>query len=174
MSLTLIDYLVDGGYVYLEGGDALGYDQVANTQLLNLFGLASANDGAENPINSLAGPAAAITNGMVFTSNSQVSNAWIDKYVPMANGITAFIEDNYGNVAVQQSVTNGRRTFCFSYALSKLTDGDYPNTREELLHRILNFFDIYTADPEVKEIRQKHSAFIPILLIIKSLFLHLL
>ena len=65
-------------------------------------------------------------------------------------------------VAVQQQGTiSGRRTFCFSYALSKLTDGDYPNTREELLHRILNFFDIYTADPEVKEIRSNSFSLYP-------------
>jgi PKD repeat protein len=151
MANTLINYLERGGYVYLEGGDALGHDQVANTQLINLFGLAAASDGTgDNPINSLDGKPAAITNGMVFIGNSQLSNSSIDKYAQSSNGITAFIESGYGTVAVQQNILNSRRTFCFSYSLANLTDSEYPNTREELLHRIMNFFDIYTGAPEIE------------------------
>jgi PKD repeat protein len=141
----IIDYLENGGFVYIEGGDALGYDQANNTQLLDLFGLASASDGTTNPIDSLGGQPDALTNGMLFTGNSQVSNSWIDRYVPSANGIAAFVESGYGPVAVQNSVPDSYRTFCFSYALAKLADGEASNTREELLNRILNFFDIYTG-----------------------------
>ncbi len=85
MANIIFDYLEGGGYVYLEGGDALGYDQVTNTQLLELFGLASATDGTANPINSLEGQPDALTNEMIFTGNNQVSNSYIDKYVPAAN-----------------------------------------------------------------------------------------
>ena len=88
---------------------------------------------------------------MLFTGNSQTANSYIDKYVPSANAMAAFIESGYATVAVQQSVPNDRRTFCFSYSLADLTDGEYPNTREELLHRMLNFFDIYTSIPAVEE-----------------------
>jgi len=148
------EYLESGGYVYLEGGNALGNDQVANTPLLNLLGLIAASEGTGiNPISSLEGKPTAITHDLVFIGNSQVSNASIDKYAPSSNGKAAFTENGYGTVAAQQSISNGRRTFCFSYSLSDLTDGEYPNIREELLHRIMNFFDIYTADPEMKEFR---------------------
>ncbi len=106
MAGIIIDYLDNGGYVYLEGGNALGIDQVGNTQLLNLFGLASASNGtASNPIDSLLGQPGALTNEMTFNGNNQVSNSWIDKYVPSAYGVTAFIENGYGTVAVQQSIT---------------------------------------------------------------------
>jgi hypothetical protein len=88
---------------------------------------------------------------MLFTGNSQHSNSWIDRYVPSADGITAFTESGYGPVAVQYSVPDSHRTFCFSYALAYLTDGEVPNTREELLNRILNFFDIYTSVPVVSQ-----------------------
>jgi hypothetical protein len=148
---TIIAYLEAGGNLYLEGGDVLGFDQETNTQLHNLFGLTSATDGSTNPINYLQGSADALTNGMIFTGNSQVSNSYIDKYVPSADGIAAFNEYNYGTVAVQQSAPNGHKTFCFSYALANLNDGELPNTRDELLHRILNFFDIYTSTPAVEE-----------------------
>ncbi len=143
------NYLQNGGYVYLEGGDALGYDQAANTPLLALFGLASATDGGTNPIDGLEGQPASLTNRMIFTGNSQNSSSYIDVYVPSADGVVAFTESNYGTVAVQNSVPGNQKTFCFSYALSRLTDGDTPNTREELLIRILSFFGIFpTAVPD--------------------------
>lgn len=149
MAETVKTYLEAGGYVYLEGGDALGNDQADNTALINLFGLNITTNGTgDNPINSLQGKPTAITHDMVFTGNSQSSNASIDKYAQSSSGTTAFTEAGYGTVAVQHSIENGRRTFCFSYSLANLTDGDYPSTREELLQRILNFFDIYTGEPE--------------------------
>jgi hypothetical protein len=129
----------------------LGFDQADNIPLLNLFGLASAEDGGTNPIDNLEGQTDALTNEILFTGNSQTANSYIDKYVPSANAIAAFIESNYATVAVQQSVPNDRKTFCFSYSLADLTDGEFPNTREELLHRIFNFFDIYTAAPVLVE-----------------------
>lgn len=153
MAFILKDYLENGGYVYLEGGDALGYDQTANTQLLNLLGIATAVDGtANNPINNLEGQPFTLAENLIYMGNTQASNAYIDRFLPSTNGLVAFIESNSFYNAVQQSIPNGRRSFCFSYAISKLSDGDYPNTREELLHRILNFFDIYTGEKEMKEI----------------------
>lgn len=155
MALTIGEYLQNGGYVYLEGGDALGKDQASNTSLLNLFGLLITTNGiGSNPINSLEGKPSAITHDLIFTGNSQASNDSIDKYAQSSNGVVAFVENGYGTVAVQQSISEGRRSFCFSYALSRLTDGEYPNTREELLQRILNFFEIYTQTPETGDKNQ--------------------
>ena len=155
MALTIREYLENGGYVYLEGGDALGNDQASNTTLLNLFGLIITTNGTgANPINSLEGKPSAITHNLIFTGNSQLSNDSIDKYAQSSNGVVAFVENGYGTVAVQQNIGGGRRTFCFSYALSRLTDGEFPNTREELLQRILNFFDIYTGEPGSKNFNQ--------------------
>ena len=152
MAGQIAGYLESGGFVYLEGADALGLDQLSNTQLLFLFGLASAEDGStSNPINGLEGQPDALTDGMLFTGNSQTSNSYIDKYEPGANAISAFIESSYGTVAVQQNVPNGRRTFCFSYALADLNDGEFPNTRAELLHRLITFFDVYTSVQDLAE-----------------------
>ena len=81
---------------------------------------------------------------------------------PHFHAVAAFIESNYGTVAVQNSSPEGHRTFCFSYALAKLNDGETPNTREELLHRILNFFDIQTAVPEREKSARCDAKFIPI------------
>ncbi|MHC1777724.1 MAG: S8 family serine peptidase [Lentimicrobium sp.] len=147
LAKTIGDYLEGGGYVYLEGGDALGYDQAENDHLLELFGIASATDGTNNPIDSLKGQTGTLAEALLFTGSQQTSVAYIDRYVPMNDAAAAFVEKGYGTVAVQHSLPGAHRTFCFSYALAELEDGENPNTREQLLERILNFFDIYTAAP---------------------------
>ncbi len=83
-----------------------------------------------------------IMNGMYFASNSQESNQSIDVYIDDQNGTEVFRENGYvGPVAVQNFESNAHRTFCFSYALAKLDDGDFPNTKDEFMIRLLNFFD---------------------------------
>jgi hypothetical protein len=136
------EYLESGGNVYLEGGDALGYDQVSNIPLLNLFGLSSAIDGSTNLINNLQGQAGTLTEGINFTSSTQVNNGYIDKYFINSSGLVSFIEVPYGNVGVQSTGSFGQKTFCFSYALAELVDGNPPSTRDTLLQRILDFFDV--------------------------------
>lgn len=133
-------YLQDGGYVYLEGGDALGWDQAGNAELLELLGIASTEDGSYNLINSLEGQPDALTHDMLFTS-SQQSFQYIDKYEPDPEASMAFEESDYGTVAVQYTGAYGQKTFCFAYALACLDDGTFPSTRGELLRRICMFFD---------------------------------
>jgi hypothetical protein len=154
------DYLENSGYVYLEGGDVLGFDQAADGDLLAMFGLVSSDDGGFNEIDSLGGHPDALTSGMLFTSSNQLSNAYIDTYEPDEDAQVAFIESNYGNVAVQYEGDKDQRTFCFSYSLGDLDDGEFPNTREELLRRICEFFDIYTTIAEDKE-DELHSCVYP-------------
>jgi hypothetical protein len=136
------EYLETGGRISLEGGDALGFDQVGNSNLLSLFGLSSVNDGSTNIINSLEGQSDALTQGMVFTSSTQINNTWIDKYSPNAMGTVSFYESGYANVAVQSVGNYGQRTFCFSYALAELVDENPPSTRDTLIQRILDFFEV--------------------------------
>ena len=141
MSEILVNYLEGGGYVYIEGGDVLRNDQ--SDDLLDYFGVSTAGNGpSENAIDSLYGLDEGIMNGMYFASNSQESNESIDIYIDDANGTDAFKESNYsGAVGVQGFIPNAHRTFCFSYALAKLDDGDFPNTKDEFIIRLLNFFD---------------------------------
>ncbi len=141
---VVINYLQNGGAVYLEGGDALGYDQSSNTTLLNLFGLASASDGSSSgtPVTNLQGQTGTLTEGMNFTGSTQPNSTWIDLYTPGTSGALAFFQTGVGNVGVQNEGTSGQRTFCFSYALSYLTDGSLPTTKVELLGQIAGFFNL--------------------------------
>jgi PKD repeat protein len=152
LAKIITDYLQGGGNVYLEGAVIFSWFQRDNPLFLNLFGMDSAvYHYEENPIDSLGGQPAALTNEMLFTGNSQVSNFHLDIYKPSPDAVAAFIESNFGIVGVQYSVPESHRTFCFAYCLADLSDGETPNTREELLNRILNFFDIYTSVPVLVE-----------------------
>ncbi len=142
------NYLEGGGKVYLEGGDALGEDQVNNANLLALFGLAAAEDGAANPVSSLQGQAGAITAGITFSASNQNNTDFIDRYSP-GSGQAAFVEDGYGVVAVQHSGVSGLRTFCFSYAIAELADGSAPNTRNNVMAELLDFFALGDAKPNI-------------------------
>jgi PKD repeat protein/predicted small secreted protein len=141
---VIIDYLQSGGKVYLEGGDALGYDQSSNTTLLNLFGLASASDGSSgnHPVTDLQGQTGALTEDMHFTGSTQPNTSWIDLYTPNSNGVLAFVQTGVGNVGVQGTGTYNQKTFCFSYALGYLTDGTSPTTKADLINQILEYFDV--------------------------------
>ncbi len=140
---VIISYLQNGGAVYLEGGDALGYDQSSNSTLLNLFGLASASDGSSSgtPVTNLQGQTGTLTEGMNFTGSTQPNNTWIDLYAPNS-GTLAFFQTGVGNVGVQNDGTSGQRSFCFSYALAYLTDGSSPTTKADLLDQIAGFFNL--------------------------------
>ncbi len=142
MANILTNYLQNGGFVYVEGGDPFGWDQSTNSNLLGLFGLASALDGTLNAIDLLEGQAGSLTDGITFTSSIQPAFGYIDIYVPDNQSKSAFFESDYGIVAVQNTGIHNQRTFCFSYALASLADGEHPNTRTELLQRICNFFEI--------------------------------
>jgi PKD repeat protein len=141
---VIVDYLQNGGAVYLEGGDALGFDQSSNTTLLNLFGLASASDGSsgDTPVTDLQGQAGTLTEGMNFIASTQPDNSWIDLYTPGGSGALAFIQTSVGNVGVQNAGGSGQRTFCFSYALGYLTDDVSPTTKADLLNQITGFFNL--------------------------------
>ncbi len=146
---VVTSYLQNGGKVYLEGGDALGFDQSSNTTLLNLFGISSASDGSANNITNLQGQSSAITDGMLFTSSNQINNTYIDKFTANSSGTLAFVESSYGNVGVQGSGSSGQKTFCFSYAISELADGTAPNTRADLMNKLIDYFEIPSVPVEL-------------------------
>jgi hypothetical protein len=135
---SIRSYLEGGGRLYLEGGDVLGVDQVTNDTLLALLGITSAESKSIHPISWLEGQPGAITEGMLFTSSTQANNQYPDIYYP-GTGIAAFVESGFGTVAVQSTGIHHHKTFIFSYALASLVDGSIPDTRTNLLRRILDF-----------------------------------
>lgn len=140
IATQITEFLESGGKVYLEGGDCLA-EGMANPAFLSLFSLASYNNGIFNQIDGLEGQPDAITHDLYFSASDQSANESIDKMVPNANGQAAFDESDYFYVASQGEGDFGQKTFCFSYSLANLVDGSQ-GTREELLNRITNFFNL--------------------------------
>lgn len=147
------DYLETGGKLYLEGGDVIGYDMAyllpevdgeldAHEVLWPLLGIDSADDGASNTINGLWGAAGSPADSISFASSTQTVSSSIDIFSPNTSvAKAAFTESDYGYVAVANTGDNGQRSFVFSYALRELVDGSFPNTRANLVEKIMDFFE---------------------------------
>jgi len=145
------DYLLEGGRIYMEGADGIGWDLStylpdvgeglsAAQVLFPLLGIATYNDGGTNGINGLAGQVLAVTNGMNFTATTQTKIESVDKFTPSASGAVAFIESGYGTVAIQNYGSYGQKSFVMSYCLAELTDGAGASTRDSLLKKIMTDF----------------------------------
>lgn len=152
MYTALKEYLLGGGRVYIEGVDAVGFDLSyylpdiegpldAHEVLWPLLGIAAADDGVTNSIDSLAGQSNTPTAGLLFSASAQTKVDYIDTFTPnLAYARSAFEESAYGCVGVVSAGGFDQRSFVFSYALRELTDGVFPNTRANLISRIMDFF----------------------------------
>ncbi len=149
---ALREYLQSGGRVYIEGVDVVGFDMAyylpdiegsldANEILWPLLGIGSASDGATNAIDNLTGVIGTPSAGIAFTASTQTKVDYIDTFTPLSgNAKSAFEESGYGCVGVFSAGGYDQRSLVFSYALRELTDGVFPNTRANLIARIMDFF----------------------------------
>ena len=145
---TIQDYLANGGKMYVECGTFFGmqvyhhYPDVS--ELMDLFGVDTVETPqTHNRINYLVGEQGSICEDLIFKASSQYPFWYIDKITPNENGVAAFDEANYGNVAVQGVGAYGQKTFIFSYAVSKLLENE-ESTRDEVMSRIIDFFGLIT------------------------------
>ena len=108
-----------------------------------LFGVAQHSVDLWNavPINVLHGQPNTVAQDMVFHESTQVSTWYIDQFIPDENATAVFINEGYGNVAIQNEGDYGQKTFLFSYSLADLVDEDSPSTRAEFLANLINFFN---------------------------------
>ncbi len=151
MYFAIKDYLLNAGKLYIEGGDAVGYDLQtyfpaiedgldAHEILYPLLGIDSAEDGITNTITDLNGDSGWHTFGLQFIQSAQTSNTYIDTFEANVNGVAALRESEYGIVAIQNLGAYDQRSIVFSYVLRELADGVYPNTKAEFVNRIGDFF----------------------------------
>jgi len=148
MIQTMAEYLYQGGEIYIECGSFFGlqsyFEYPDMDEIMQLFGVAEAElVFSTNYINMLTGLPGSICEGLEFSGSTQGDCWYIDKMTPNENGVAAFEEEDYGTVAIQGEGEYGQKTFCFAYALAKLIDGSPPNTKDTLLARIVDFFDLY-------------------------------
>jgi hypothetical protein len=163
---TVINYLQNGGYLYLEGGSTLGYYQSDNADLLSLLGIEIQDSGDDEVgIADLIGQDNSVAEYLTFFRTNQLPRNFIDRYLPYDSGITSMILADYGNVAVQNEGTNGQKTYCSSYSLVGFQDQPGFSKRRFLLARILDFFEFPVFEASCKvEYPQNFVPHVPVTL----------
>jgi len=149
---VLLEFLQQGGNLYLEGGDPLGKDQNSNVELRTAFGLMIANNGTDCESVELIGQAESLADGVDFFGTNQVGLGNIDVLVPNEDGVAFSTQTGYYTVGVQHEGAIGQKAVCFSYALAELVDGDRPGTRRDLLRRIMSFFEMPVPVPDEPDV----------------------
>ncbi len=138
-ALALIDFLNDGGCVYMEGGDCWNYDTTIGGHNFNgAFGLTSPQDGSSD-CGPIQGKAGTFTEGMHFSYGGE--NNWIDHLSPASGGATLVLENGspiYGLAVAYDQGTY--KTVGASFELAGLTDGTVPSTKAHLALTIMDFF----------------------------------
>lgn len=138
-ALAIIEYLADGGNVYMEGGDTWYYDPiVGGHDFKSAFGIAATDDGTNDcgPVNGKDGT---FTKGMHFGYIGE--NEWIDHLAPAAGGALLVLENGSPVYGVGVSYDAGTyRTVGTSFELGGLYDGTLPATRAYLALSIMDFF----------------------------------
>ncbi len=151
---ALVDYVQDGGCVYMEGGDVWYYDPMGGGHnFCPLFGIAATDDGSDN-----LGPVAGLTNtftaGMNFNYGGE--NNFMDHISPgSANAFLIFRDSNDNYDCAVAYDAGSYRTVGSAFELGLLTDGTPPATRSTLLDSIMHFFGIATGIEEANDLEAR-------------------
>ena len=136
---ALVNYLNNGGRIYLEGGDVWYYDPLTGGHNFgSLFGLTGTSDGTGDLINAI-GYSGTFTQDMVFSYGGE--NSFIDHINPT----TGYAIFNSGLMGYNCGIANNAityRTVGTSFELGGLVDGSGVSTRAVLLDSIMHFFGI--------------------------------
>lgn len=137
---TLVNYLNNGGRVYLEGGDVWFWDPLAGGyDFCPLFGIIAIDDGLDN-MGPVAGDAGTFTRGMYFQYAGE--NQWMDQITGATTATVIFRDANDGFDCGVCQVLGSRRTVGTSFELGGLVDEGGVSTRRALLDSIMHFFGV--------------------------------
>ena len=137
---ALVDYVNNGGRMYLEGGDVWYYDPLyGGYDFGPLFGINATADGSSDG-GPYAGQASTFTTGMNFGYTGE--NNWMDHISPTGTGFLIFRDSNNSYDAGVANDAGTYRTVGCGFELGALTDASPPSTRAALLDSIMRFFGI--------------------------------
>lgn len=136
----LAQYLDNGGRLYMEGGDTWYYDP--DTQVHPYFHIQGTSDGAGDA-GPIAGVAGTFTQGMNF--NYGGANNYVDHLAPIGSAVTILTNTSpVYNIGIMYD-SGTYKTVGVAFEFAGLTDGSGISTKQELLYRFLQFFDV--VDP---------------------------
>lgn len=128
----------------MEGGDTWYYDN--QTPVHEMFNINGTSDGSGD-LGTVQGLTGTFTDGMSFSYNGE--NGWIDHItnIPPAYMIFNNLAPAYGCAVAYDEGTY--RTIGSSFEFGGLTDSDYPSTRNELMAKIVDFFNLNPVPVEL-------------------------
>lgn len=140
----LADYLTQGGMIYMEGGDTWYYDDP--TPVHPMFNIDGVSDGTSD-LGTVLGQTGTFTEGMSFAYAGE--NNWIDHLnsIPPAQVIFRNQSPDYGCAVAYDAGTY--KTIGTSFEFGGLTDGSSPSTKNELMEKIIDFFNLYVIPVEL-------------------------
>ena len=145
---ALVDYLNNGGNLYLEGGDVWYYDPPSGYDFCPLFGIDAVSDGTGD-LGPVLGESGTFTESMNFTYSGE--NSYIDHINPTGNGFLIFRDgDNNYNCGVANDAEI-YRTVGSSFELGGLVDDGEISNKATLLDSIMHFFGITTGIEEISK-----------------------
>lgn len=136
-----IEFLNNGGNLYMEGADTWYYDQVYNpTTLQPMFNIDGIQDG-NGDLGRITGASGTMTDGMTYYYSSNADNYYIDRISPVSPAFSV-LSNNDPDYDITVAYDAGNyKTIGSSFEFGGLMDN--PNyTRKDLLVRYLNFFNM--------------------------------
>ncbi|MCD4730297.1 MAG: hypothetical protein K8R74_06845, partial [Bacteroidales bacterium] len=145
----LANFLNNSGNLYMEGGDTWYYD--SQTAVHSMFNINGESDGTSD-LSTINGQSGTLTDGMSFSYGGD--NSWIDHISPISPAMLILENQSpvYGTGVAYNAVTY--KTIGASHEFGGLTDGVLPSTKDELMRKYLEFFDllpqpVYSLDLKV-------------------------
>ena len=143
----LVDYLNQGGNVYMEGADTWYYDQQYNpTPVHPMFNITGVDDGGSD-LSYLFGQPGSIVENLEYGFNGE--NSYIDHIQAVAPAQVMFMNDDPSFAAAVSYDAGTYRTIGSSFEMGGLLED--VSTKDELLIRILEFFNIQGTWTGVKD-----------------------
>jgi hypothetical protein len=140
--MTLNEYILDGGYVYLEGGNAWNNDTRYPFQLQFSIGTTGQGDADTGTI---VGEAGSFAEGMSFNYIGDNNNMDRLKVKSGAFGIFNNESPEYVNGVGKDG--GSYKTIGTSFEFSGLEDGSGASTKDKLMTEYAVFFDLMSAPP---------------------------
>ncbi|HEC77653.1 MAG TPA: T9SS type A sorting domain-containing protein [candidate division WOR-3 bacterium] len=137
-ALMIIDFLNNGGRVYMEGSSVWYVDPTYFNG--HDFGTAFGLDGVDwsyGNLGPIAGQIGTFTNNMYFTYGGE--NAYMDHIIPAGNGFAVLQDDDDYYYCGVANNAGTYRTVAASFELGLLDDGSPPSTRAALIDSIMKF-----------------------------------
>lgn len=141
---AIVDYMANGGSVYLEGGDVWAYDsQYGGFDFRPHFEIDATDDGSGD-LSHVLGEMGTFTEGMDLLYVGE--NSYIDRLNPIGSGY-ALMQNSSPAYSCGIAADQGTyRTVGTSFELGGLQDGAEPSTKTALVREIIEFFEIAPND----------------------------